>query len=266
MKFLKDAKSTKPRTRRISNRAIKDMDEVILSQIYDKCAYKTYSFPHGDLNIAQAELGRFITLLPVEIQLIYQEDIEERILDIPWLLEKKKTYPQYPAFYYRLIDCYKDQDDIESWCATMLEFNENCPKTPLSLYEEMYYNEQNENKTSEQFNAMYLQRITNLHTFYPDRKFFYMDEIMDIMGVFVNMAIQNNQFEIAQQYIDTVNSIIGEENVELTKKWVLNLMIAKQPRWKKILFPVLIYSAVLSCIGFVLWLIYKAAAWIWSLF
>jgi hypothetical protein len=267
MKFLKDSKPTKARVKRSSIGSMKDIDNALVTQMYNYSDYETYSFPHGDLRIANRELGYFFHFWPLGTMAKYDDDeFFEKKRNVLWLLDLKSRHPNYPVIYYSLIQYFKDNDDQESWCTTMLKMGEHCPQTPMALYEEMYYNEQKEEKTREQITMMYGSKINDLHAAYPERKCFYMEEVMDILGVHVNNAIFDKKFDVAQQYIDTVNKIVGSENEDLTQNWRIKLLRAKTPRWKKILIPMLVYSPVIGLISFILWLIYKAGAWIWSLF
>ncbi len=265
MKFLKDSKSTKVRARRSPYKTMKEANDFMLTQMYNQKNYETYSFPNGDLRITKEKLGYFFSAWPLEVLLDYQDnedELAEKCNNLLWLLDMKAKYPSYPNIYSHLIEYFEDAGDQESWCSVMLEMKEHCPQTPMALYEEMYYNEQCEEKTREQLNTMYGSRVNDLHAIYPSRKSFFVEEIKDILGFCFNNAILDKNFDVAQQYIDKVNEIVGVENHHVTETWRIKLLRAKTPRWKKILFPVLVWSIIIGVIAFILWLIYKAGAWV----
>jgi hypothetical protein len=239
------------------------IDNLILKDLEQNGTYTTYNFPCGAINISDFEPGIYLDRLPSAFsEALRILDLYENVLpfdDINWLFRMREEYPQMPLFYYYIGKFLETKKDIEETGKNVYLFKVYCPNTPLSMYEELRYiypNEENSN-----FLNVFFTKGRNLHDYFPKRKFFYIEEVIDILCYFFMEALEEKRFEDAEQYLNTLKVKLGENSSYLTK-WNVKLVTRRLPTWKLYFFRFLLTVAAIL----LLCLLYKGISWIIGLF
>ena len=242
------------------------IDNFMLDELEKKGTYDTYSFPCGDLNIADAEELAYLYALPMTLMLDLEDsDIDDEeelpVQDIDWLLEKRTLHPKTPFFYHYAAQYYRENENIIGLGENAYLFKANCPSTPMHLAEMVRYLVATKNIPQDKVLDNVFPNGRNLHDYFPNRKFFYIEEVFHILNFFFVESIMEKRFDDAKKYITSLELKIGEGNPQLDDCKIM-LISQQMPRWK-----VWLGRAVLAGVaGLILWSLYKLVMWIIGLF
>lgn len=251
-----------PMNNLLNKAGLGSMDNFIIDQLEKKGVYDTYSFPCGDLNIADAEENTYLEALPISLLIELDEDEEGLpIHNIDWLLEKRTLHPKIPFFYYYTAKYYESNKDLVGLGENTYLFKANCPNTPMYLAEMVVYLLKTKSIPNEKVIDSVFTNGRNIHDYFPNRNFFYIEEVFDILKLFFTEAIIEKRFDDAEKYMKSLELKLGKNNPLLNDCKIM-LISQKMPRWKVWLFRVV----VLGTVGLILWLLYKLIMWIIGLF
>jgi hypothetical protein len=237
------------------------IDAKILSDLEHKSPFKIYPFPCGSLRISNHVEDNYLNRLPTEL-VDTLEDINDLELydDIDWLLDMRDKYPTFVFFYYYIARYYKAERDTINLNLNAAVFRKNCPNTPLALGEQAMAIIYDDKGDEAAFKTIYING-TNLHDYFPNRKYFYVEEVIPSLSLFFGQALSAKDFDTAQEFINVMGTVVGPNHL-IVQTWITTLKSAMIPRWVTWATA----GVLIGIVGLVLWGLYKLGAWIVGLF
>lgn len=245
------------------------MDKMMLVDLETKQSFTTYHLPCGNIKIADNEFHDYYTFFPNELmQTIDTDDIATLAQGKDWLLRMRDKYPHIPAIYHEVSNHFSALKEYSEQQENLRLFKENCSPSPFHLHQEMMEAMRIKRKDSgerdEEVLLAYFPEDRDLHRRFPTRKYFFKEEVVDMIGLFFIDHAMRKEFDLAQQYIDTMDKVFANdpEGIKITNRWDLVLRSQKITKTQKYLTISLLVLAIVAVVGGIGWLIYKFFAWI----